>query len=453
MELVFLIVYFVIIILIGVYSFIKTKSSKDFYIAGKKGGVLGISGSLIATILGSFAILGTAQYSYFVGWASSWFILLGAIGLLVLVPFAKLVTRYGKYTLPEMLETFYGKEAKLFSSIIIAIAWTGIIAAQIIGAQKIISIFFPMQAVYAVLIAGAIIITYTILGGQISIIKTDVFQSILMLGGLLLTFFLLLGSHAKPIADKVPLAFPFNEHFTPLTFIVLLLTYSTTFFVGPDIYSRLFCAKNEKTATKSVLITALIVIPFAFIVTYIGLFAFTHFTIGKGISPLVYVIHTTLPSWASGIMLAALLAAIMSSADTTMLTAGTILSEIFVNPDKKRSILLTRILIVVIGIFSMLVAIKIQSILESLKLGLTVFSGAFIIPTAAGMFGYRTNKLQSNLAMIIGAVVALVGKLLSKKFFGLLSSDLSNYIIISAFVINAVILFWPTKIFRLNKAS
>ncbi len=427
---------------IGIFSAFKIKSSNDFYTAGKKGSIWGITGSLLATILGSSAILGTVNLSLSLGWASSWMMLSASLGLFALFPIAKYVRRYGKYTLPELLKDFYGKEAKIISSIIIPIAWIGIVAAQIIGASKILTWFFNLTYIQGVLLCGAIFIIYTILGGQVSIIKTDIFQSLFIFSGLLVTSFFAVKKLNISFGELTPLSFPFNNKFNPFDLTILFLTYSSTFFVGPDIYSRLFCAKNEKTANKSVLLTAIILIPFAFILSFIGVYAAQYFPIASAgkTSALIYTLNAILPSWGLGLMAAALLSAVMSSADTTLLTASSIISELFKkNLEKKSSIKITRGFILIIGILSMLLALKVTSIISSLLIALSIFSGAFIIPTAAGLLKYRTGKIQSTLAMLCGGLFALYGKIITMTG----NKKEGNIIIIGAFIINAFILFFP----------
>src|SRR5659263_23021 len=131
-------VYFIVVIAVGVYSFFKIKTPADYYISGKRAGLIPVSGSLLATILGGSAILGTIELSQSIGWAALWFLCSAAFGLFLLVPISKYVNRFGHFTLPELLGTFYGKKAEIISSIIIPIAWIGIIAAQIIAAAKIL---------------------------------------------------------------------------------------------------------------------------------------------------------------------------------------------------------------------------------------------------------------------------------------------------------------------------
>src|SRR5690606_17135468 len=113
---------------------------------------------LLATILGGSAILGTIELSQTIGWSALWFLFCAAFGLLVLIPLSKYVKRYGNYTMPEMLGTFYGKKAEIIASIIIPIAWTGIVAAQIIAAAQIISGLGSLNYTSSALISGTVFI-------------------------------------------------------------------------------------------------------------------------------------------------------------------------------------------------------------------------------------------------------------------------------------------------------
>lgn len=443
MNSIYLIIYLLIITGIGIYSLLKIKNIKDFFIAGKKGSILSVTGSLLATILGSSAILGTVNLSHSIGWASSWLMISASIGLFLLYPLSKKINQFDIFTLPELLGKFYGKEAMILSSVIIPIAWIGIIAAQIIGAAKISSHFFSLSYSSSAILCGIIFIVYTILGGQISILKTDFIQSLLIFAGLF-TILLFILDKSPDIKGLTTLTFPFNSKFSGFDLTILFLTYSSTFLVGPDIYSRLFCAKNARTASKSVLITAILLIPAGLILSFIGVYAVKHYPLvnPKTTSLLIHIATQVLPVWGVALISATLLSAVMSSADTTLLTAGTIISELFnTNMTKKNAINITRVFILIIGGLSILLALKITSIISSLLIALTVFSGAFIIPTLAGLFQYKTHKYKSLSAITAGGVIALCGKILTLSG----KNGLGNIIIISAFLINALILFFPEK--------
>ena len=432
--------YFILMILIGIISSRKIKSDSDYYVAGKRGNLWQITGSLLATILGSSAILGTADLTLTQGWAASWLLLSASAGLFLLIPVSMKVRFKGKYTLPQMIGDFYGSEAKMISSFIISFAWIGIIAAQIIGAAKIMTGFTGLDYSLGVWGAGAVFIFYTVIGGQISVLKTDLYQSVIIIFGILVTAIYILFKEPVSPLKMTSLNFPFNEGFHPFDLIVLLLTYSSTFVVGPDIYSRIFCAKDGHIARKSVLISAIVLIPFSLCITFLGVFSaykFPELHQLKG-SVLIQVMQSVLPDWGVGLLIAALLSAVMSSGSTALMTSATIISDpISKGFEQKNSRLNTKIIMLIIGLLSILLSLGVQSIIQSLLMALTIFSGSFIVPTIAGLFNYRASKIRSGAAMVAGGAIALTGKIIALSW----NNEIGNILIMLAFVINAIILF------------
>ncbi len=451
MRYLFVFVYFFVMLLIGIISVFKVKTDDDFFVGGRKSGTWLITGSLTATILGSSAVLGTSNMAYNMGFSAMWWLLCAFSGLLILYPLAGLVRRYGNYSFPELIGSFYGRQAFYISSVIIPVAWTGVVSAQITGSAKVLNSFLSLDYSIAVLISGFVFMAYTLAGGQVAILKTDILQSGLIITGILYLFLFVMFSGEGEVFSEIPASFPFSEGFGWFELIVLFLTLSTTYFVGPDIYSRLFCAKNEKTARRSVIFTSFIILIFSFVIVYLGVYARNILNADtKSQTVLVELSFHMLPGWAIGLMTAALLSAIMSSADTTLLTASTIISEIFCINKRERFRPLTRIFIVVTGILSILFSLYVRNIISSLLTAFTIFSGSFIIPALAGLIGYRTSKWKVNTAIIAGGATALAGKviLLSGMDFN------GNIIIISAFFINALFLFWPAgKINKIKQKS
>ena len=342
-----------------------------------------------------------------------------------------------------MLGRFYGNTARKSASVIIPMAWTGIVAAQIIAAAKILFSLFGLPYADGVIISSAAFIIYTLIGGQISILKTDFIQAIIILAGIVCAaIFLSLtkGTHTSAMAES----FPFNANFSTTDLLILFLTFSSTFVVGPDIYSRVFCARDERTARRSIAIVAGILIPFAFVLTYLGVFAVENLSQEQLTHSVVLVdlIAQYLPEWVLGLMAAALLSAVLSSADTTLLTASMMVSELFQEDiDNKKSLNTTRLFIVLIGIASMLIALQITSIIGTLLLALAFYSGAFIVPIIAALANLKVNKQLSIVAMLCGGLVALAGKILVSTYH----YSWANWLIVSAFVLNFLILRIPEK--------
>jgi len=149
-----------------------------------------------------------------------------------------------------------------------------------------------------------------------------------------------------------------------------------------------------------------------------------------------------LPAWAYGLFAAALLSAVMSSADTTLLTSSMILSELTTGSlEHKKALSLTHIYILIIGIASIIIALFITSVIQTLLFALTFFSGAFVVPTLAGLLNLKVNKKRVLAAIITGGIMALSGKII-KDFY---NDHLGNYIIILTYVINTILLFTPFR--------
>lgn len=431
-----LIVYLFVLLYIAIRSFNKIEHYSDFFIAKKKGSFIAVTGSLIATILGGSAVIGAIDAGSTMGWATSWFMLCASFGLIALIPLSKKINKIGRFTLPELLEDLYGKQTKLIASIIIPIAWIGIIAAQIIAASKILQSFTGLSYEIGVIISGIVFIGYTFAGGQISILKTDSIQALLIIIGLIV---IALFSYRHTALLQTPVlahSFPFNECFAPIDLLILVITYSTTFTAGPDIYSRLFCAKSEKTAQKAIITTAVILIPIALIIGYLSIVGANLPAPQQG-AKLIHISLTVLPHWIVPIIVIALLSAVLSSADTTILSSSIILTELVEhNKFGSNSIKKTRLIILLVGIVSLLIAYHFTSIIGMLLIALTVYSGAFTLPVILGLLDVKIKHNYVSFAVLIGGLIALGGKL-TAIYVG---SYIGNMIIISSFLINGIIL-------------
>ena len=433
-----LVVYVAILLGVSYWSFRSVHNLSDYLIAGKKGSVFSVTGSLLATILGGSAIIGAVDAGYRLGWAVSWFMLSAAIGLFLLVPFVGKVVENGKYTLPDVLDRLLGPQTKLIASLIIPVAWTGIIAAQIIASSKILQSFIALDYQTGVFLSAGFFLVYTILGGQISIIKTDKIQSILILIGIAVVAIALASSGKVEMAGHATNGFPFNEHFSAFDLVILFFTYALTFTTGPDIYTRILSSRDAQTARQSVKVTAIVLIPIALLIGYVSVAGVELFPIKMEGSLIVNVSKFILPEWGAIIMALALLSAVLSSADTTLLSASVILGNVFQRGNYNQKTLgLTRILLVVLTLVSVLIALKFQSVITVLLIGLSVFSGAFTMPILFSFMNLKFNRNGVLVAIIAGGTIALVGKIIYINSMPLLG----NSVILSAFLINSVLLY------------
>jgi len=262
-------------------------------------------------------------------------------------------------------------------------------------------------------IATAVFVLYTMLGGQYSIIRTDFVQFGILAIGILVCLGLVLAKVGgiDGMTSALPgdlFSFPINEQFGWYELVALLVLTGATYVVGPDMYSRLFCARDGGVARSSALLAGLIAIPAAFAVILIGMGARVLYPDIGSAQAFPTVVEQLLPVGVSGLVAAALLAAIMSSADTVLLTTSTILSQDIIGRLKtgmteRASLAISRAGVVVIGILALVVALHKPGIIGSLLLAYTVFTSGVVIPVVAGFYRRRL-KLNA-----VGAIAAIVG--------------------------------------------
>ncbi|MFC1992454.1 sodium:solute symporter [Chloroflexota bacterium] len=433
LELIIIGAYFFVVIAIGLISRRKAQGLDNFFVAGRKGSTLFITGSLLATIIGGSATVGMAGLGFRQGLTGAWWLLVGSIGLIVLgFFFAEKVRKFGLYTLPELVEKQYDGRIALAASILIVISWTGIVAGQIIAAGTIMSVLGMGNQVLWMALFTTVFVAYTVLGGQYAVIRTDTLQSGIILVGIFGALALVLSrlGGLSGLQDSLPperFGFPTSSQFGGLDLIKLLLLVGLAYVVGPDMYSRLFCARDEKTAKTAVFWTALIIIPLAFGITLIGMGAsalFPYISSTEQAFPLV--IKEVLPPFMGSIVLAALLCAVMSSADTTLLSAGTILTVDIIKRFKhslnqEKTLSLSRWSIVALGILSLILALILKGVINALLFAYTIYTAGLILPVIAGFYRnrLRVTPMGAMAAIIGGGTAALISKVLYIKYLDL----------------------------------
>ncbi|MBA7666767.1 Sodium/glucose cotransporter [subsurface metagenome] len=431
-ELIIIIVYFLGIIAVGIWKRKRSREADDFFVAGRRGSSLFITGSLLATIVGGSAIMVTSKLGFVQGLTGVWWLFVGSIGLVFLGIFlARKVREFGLYTLPELVEKQYDKRVALAGSILIVIAWVGVIGAQIIAAGSIMGILGIGSPLLWMVIFTGVFVVYTLVGGQHAIIRTDTIQTVIIFAGIFGALILLLVNIGGlgGLIDKLPagqFAFPLSSQFDGYELVKLLFLVGLTYVVGPDMYSRLFCARDSRVASISVLWTALLIIPVALAITVIGMGASVLFPDILPVQAFPTIIKEVLPPFLGGIVLAALLCAFMSSADTTLLTAGTILSMDIVGQVKpslsrEKMMVISRWGIVLLGAASLVLALYLGDIVNAILFAYTVYTGGLIMPILAGFYKDRlkVTPLGALVAIAGGGSTALVSKLLNIKYLDL----------------------------------
>lgn len=443
LDLIIIAVYFAVVVAIGIFSRKAARDASGFFVASRRSSTPWIAGSLVATIIGGSATVGMAGLGFSRGLTGAWWLLVGSIGLVVLgLFFAERVRKFGLYTLPQLIGKQYGHNIALAASILIVIAWLGVLAGQIVAAGQILSVLKIGTPILWMVIFNAVLITYTLLGGQYAVIQTDVLQTGMIFTGIFVGLAQLLsrlGGFGGLVNSLPPakLSFPLSPTFGGYELVSYLLLIGLTYVVGPDMYSRLFSARDAKTARNSVFWAALLIAPLAFAITLMGMGASILF---PNISPeqaFPALIQGVFPPVVGAIVLAAVVSAIMSPA--LLLTASTILSNDIITKlrpslNEKQVVLISRWGVVVLGILSLLLALTLKGVINALLFAYTIYTCGLILPVIAGFYRARLKLTPTGalVAIIGGGAAGLISKLGHIKYLdlgGLLISGLLLFLV------------------------
>ncbi len=400
----------------------KRQSAESYWVAERRFPSGLVAASLVATVFGASSTMGIIGLGYSRGLTGAWWSLIGALALLPFGWFlAAKVRTLEVLTLPDILRKAYGQRVAVPAAVMIATAWCGIVAAQMIAGARLLSGVFPLGFQTAVAFVAAVFILYTFWGGQLSVVRTDLWQLLLFLSGLVACLALVIWGGEGLDWHGIPpgyLSFPVSPSFGWYDLLVFYpLIIGLPYLVGPDIYSRVMCAKDDRAARRSVFLAVSVIVPVSLLLAATGLAARVRFPGIEAEAALPAVINGLVPMGIKGLVAVGFLAAIMSSADTTLVSASTIISLNVVSPLRKLSqdqqLRLTRTAVVVLGVVAWLIAGLEQSIIASLLLGYTIFVGGVVFPTLASFYRvrFRVTSAAAMWAVLLGGTTALLGSI------------------------------------------
>ena len=431
-----LLIYFFVLGFICIRDLFKVKNFDDYVVAGRKQSSPFVFMSLMATVLGASATVGIAARAESIGFAAFWWLAVGAIGFWFQAAFlSKPVHDLDVRTLPEIAEKTVGKTGRKLVALIIAVSWIGIIAAQFAAVAGFIGLVLGHDAgTQSVLITAVIVIVYTLLGGQLSVVRTDALQfGILTLGFFAAAVYLFGGfsgienaahsaglTASSSIVNSAGLATfgnfnLLNEKFGASDLAIMLFTIGGAYFLGPDVISRNLVAKDATSARKAVVAGSFAILVFSVIIVLLGMWAatYTPATAGSATNPLFRLASGVLPLPLAALLSVGLLSALLSSADTCLINSAAIFGSDILNT---RRISVVRISVVVIGIIATYLALQGKDIIGLLTMAYSVYTPGIVAPLAVAIIAHKEFKVKKTLwyaGVIIGGLFGLIPAILA----------------------------------------
>ena len=433
-----LLIYFFVLGFICIRDLFKVKNFDDYVVAGRKQSSPFVFMSLMATVLGASATVGIAARAESIGFAAFWWLAVGAIGFWFQAAFlSKPVHDLDVRTLPEIAEKTVGKTGRKLVALIIAVSWIGIIAAQFAAVAGFIGLVLGHDAgTQSVLITAVIVIVYTLLGGQLSVVRTDALQfGILTLGFFAAAVYLFGGfsgaeNAALQAAENLAASSStagnaglttfgnfnlLNEKFGASDLAIMLFTIGGAYFLGPDVISRNLVAKDATSARKAVVAGSFAILAFSVIIVLLGMWAATYApaTAGSATNPLFRLASGVLPLPLAALLSVGLLSALLSSADTCLINSAAIFGSDILNT---RRISVVRISVVVIGIIATYLALQGKDIIGLLTMAYSVYTPGIVAPLAVAIIAHKKFKVKKTLwyaGVVVGGLFGLIPAILA----------------------------------------
>ena len=433
LQLIIIIAYFAISILVGIVMSNGTNTSSKFH--GTQMGIAAIVCASAGEWLGGTATTGVSEYGFLYGLSGAWYTIANGLGVLFLgLFFAKLYRSIGKMTIPGIIEHIFGKRAQVISSLILVFVMIAVGVSQVIAAgkfgQALLGIDFKITAVVFTLI----FISYTWFGGMKAVSATNTMHLFVMYGGVIVAVIMLIqkvggwdgflsGVHGVETSDGGNFLSMTSIGFPKISsWVIASLLGACTAQAG---IQPVLGSKDIPTAKKACIYTAMVTAPFGLFTATIGLLARVLSNQGLLLDTTGNVlmdgklaltsIMLSLPPLVGGLVLAAELAAILSTASPIILAAGTLLTKDFYqvrirpNATDQDVLRVSKITTAVAGLICCLGAIVLVENNNVLDLVYSAYSirGALFIVLIFGFFWKRATPKGACISMIITSVVAV----------------------------------------------
>ncbi len=429
---------------LGIKSSSNTSAEKDFFLGGRNLGFFQLVFTLVATHLGGGAVLGGAKEALEAGPFALLYSLGQALGLIVLgLGVGAKLRNLNISTTAEIFETKYNSPfLRKFAGLISIISLTGILIAMAVASRSFIK-SVGIDNEYIFICFWMVLVIYTVIGGFQAVVKTDVFQAIVLLTILFFTTAYTLYYNPK-IIDELVVLFSWEEalaysrgKFREWFLIPFLFT-----FVEQDIAQRCFAGKTPKIVTYSTIFAAFILIFSAFIPVFFGMIAATLNLPIDGNPFMGSVMATTNPI-ISALVGCAVLSAIISTADSILMAISSNLCLDFIELNFKKKNKLVKYVTAIIGIGALGASYLSNNIFSILIKSYEISISCVIIPVLFALLDKR-KKFTSNMAAWGAVIFGLLGFISFRIIPSPIGSEISTILLsLLGYIVGH--LFYTTK--------
>ena len=411
-----ILLYLALTLLIGFAAQKKTKSASSFHGVGL--GILMCVAAGTGEWLGGTSTTGVSEYGYEFGLSGAWYTIANGIGVIFLALFfAKLYRSLETVTVPGIIEKFIGVDARLVSSILLTFVMIAVGTSQVVAAGTLGVAVFGMEYVTAVIILGTGFIVYTLSGGMVAVGYTNILHLATMYGGVLLAVFLA----GKDVGGISGMQAALPDSYFSMTaigmpkvssWIIASLLGACTAQAG---IQPILAAKDVHVAKNASIITAFVVAPFGILTALLGMAAKIKYPDLANAKQALPTLMMDMHPVAGGIVLASIMAAVLSTISPIILASGTMITkDIYqrrLRPDATDAQVLwmSRVTTAIAGVLCIIISIALYDssrILDIVYFAYTLRGSIFVV-LLLGIYWKHTSERGAICGMFVTAAVGL----------------------------------------------
>jgi sodium/proline symporter len=457
------VVYLILILFLGIKAYRRTHSLDDYILGGRKLGAVVTALSVGASDMSGWLLLGLPGAIYLSGLSEVWIgigLVLGAYCNWLFV--SKRLRIYSQYannslTLPDYFENRFNdttRVLRLVSAFVILLFFTFYTASGLVGGAILFENSFGLQYSTALISGGLIIVGYTFIGGFLAVAWTDAVQAVLMFLALLVapTVVILNSGGTDVVWEQMQAVNPQStELFSNMTVIgfVSLIAWGLGYFGQPHILARFMAVENPQklVAARRIAMVWMVLVLFGSVATgLVGIAYFADNPLENPETVFIALSQQLFNPWVAGIIIAAVLSAIMSTVDSQLLVSSSVISEdfyrVFVRPQasEKELLMVSRGAVVAIALLAMVIASDRESkVLDLVSYAWAGFGAAFGPVIVFSLFWRSMTAASAIAGMIVGAVTVVVWSNLTGGLFDL-------YEIVPGFALASVVIVIVTML-------
>ncbi|WP_110654749.1 sodium:solute symporter family protein [Salinicola halimionae] len=430
MQAFFVIAYIVLMVVIGLYfSRRKVHDDTDFIVAGRSLSTLVLTATLLATFVGSGSIVGGASFVFQHGPGAAIFFFAGTpiAALVVYFLLAQKMRRSRATTIPGLIEERFGPTARSIASLIILLAYVGIVSYQFTGAGQALNLAFGLPVWQGVLIAAAIMIGLATMGGLVSVAYTDYLSAIIIFGSMLIAAPIVLSrlGGLGEMMDALPATHqtllgglsPWQalSYFLPLFLLIL---------GDQNLFQRFAAARDPATAKKAAMGLVIASIVCTALITLLVCATRVMYPDITPSTAMMTLAQQGLPTAVGGLLLASLVALLLTTGNSYLLSASASLTQDILGGLLKldipagKALLVNRLTVVGLGILAWILGAFFPSVLAMQMYSYGMYGAAITPVFLAALLWPRATPAGALAAMIVGGVMTLVWEIALGKPMG-----------------------------------